>query len=48
VNFQIPEDMQESYGYMPISDEDKAKIFGGNLARLLDIDATKRRIKKSA
>ena len=34
-NFQIPEDMQEGYGYPPITDEDKAKMFGGNLGRLL-------------
>ena len=44
-NFQIPEDMQEGYGYPPITDEDKAKMFGGNLGRLLGIDTTKRRIK---
>ncbi|MFA6013004.1 MAG: amidohydrolase family protein [Desulfobacteraceae bacterium] len=43
-DFQIPEDMQEGYGYPPITDEDRAKIFGGNLGRLLGIDTTKRRI----
>ncbi|MDD5311996.1 MAG: amidohydrolase family protein [Dehalococcoidia bacterium] len=41
--FQIPLDMQESYGYPAITDEDRAKIFGLNLARLMGID-TKRRI----
>jgi len=45
-DFQIPEDMQDAYGYPPITDEDRAKIFGGNLGRLLGIDTTKRRIKK--
>jgi len=44
-SFQIPEDMQEGYGYLPITDEDRAKMFGGNLGRLLGIDTTKRRIK---
>jgi len=43
-DFQIPEDMQEGYGYPAITEEDKAKMFGGNLARLLGIDITKRRI----
>jgi hypothetical protein len=42
--FQIPEDMQEGYGYPPISEEDRRKIFGGNLGRLLGIDTTIRRI----
>jgi len=44
-DFQIPEDLQAQYGYPPITDEEKAKIFGGNLGRLLGIDTTKRRIK---
>lgn len=46
LKFQIPEDLQEQYGYQPITDEDRAKMFGGNLGRLLGIDTTKRRIKK--
>ena len=31
--------------YPAITDEDRAKIFGGNLGRLLGIDTSKRRIK---
>ena len=42
--FQIPEDMQKSYGFPAITDEDRAKIFGGNLGRLMGIDTSKRRI----
>jgi len=42
--FQIPEDMQIDYGYPGITDEDRKKIFGTNLAKLLGIDPTKRRI----
>ena len=42
-DFQMPEELQWKYGYLPLSDEDKRKIFGGNLAKLLDIDTTKRR-----
>jgi uncharacterized protein len=44
-DFQIPEDMQQGYGYPAITDEDRKKIFGGNLARLLGVDTTKRRIQ---
>ena len=44
--FQIPEDMQEGYGYLPITDEDRRKIFGENLGKLLGIDTSKRRVKK--
>jgi hypothetical protein len=42
--FQIPEDMREGYGYPEITDEDRRKIFGGNLAKLLGIDTSTRRI----
>lgn len=42
-DFQIPEELQWKYGYTPLSDEDKRKIFGGNLGGLLEIDTTKRR-----
>jgi hypothetical protein len=42
VEFHIPEDMQMDYGYQPITDEDRAKMFGGNLSRLMGIDTTKR------
>jgi len=42
--FQIPEELQWQYGYLPLTDEDKRKIFGGNLAGLLGIDPTVRRI----
>lgn len=40
--FQFPEDMQEGYGYPPLSDDDRANIFGLNLARLLDVEPVKR------
>lgn len=43
--FQIPEDMQRDYGYPAITDEDRAKMFGGNLGRLLGIDTSKRRVE---
>ena len=36
--FQIPEVLQEEFGYAPITDEDKAKIFGLNAARLFNVD----------
>jgi predicted TIM-barrel fold metal-dependent hydrolase len=46
-DFQIPEDMQRDYGYPALTDEDRAKIFGGNLAKLMGIDTKERRIKQS-
>ena len=44
-DFQMPKELQEKYGYPEISDEDKRKIFGGNLGKLLGTDTTKRRVK---
>ena len=41
----MPDDLKEGYGYPEITDEDKAKIFGKNLAGLLGIDTSKRRVK---
>jgi uncharacterized protein len=43
-NFHMPEDLQKDYGYAPVTDEIKAKVFGGNLAKLLNVD-TRRRVK---
>ena len=42
-DFQIPQDMQEDYGYPEITDEDRRKIFGENLGKLLNVDTSKRR-----
>lgn len=42
--FQFPEDMREGYGYPALTDEDRAKIFGLNLAGLLGVDASRRRV----
>jgi len=36
--FQIPENLQKDFGYAPISEDDKAKIFGPNLAGLYGVD----------
>ncbi len=41
--FQIREDIQEKYGYKPITPEIKAKIFGLNAARLYKIDVKAQR-----
>ncbi len=43
-NFQIPEDMREGYGYPEITDDHRRKIFGENLAGLLGVDTSKRRV----
>ncbi len=42
-SLDMPEELQEGYGYPPLTDEAKAKMFGGNMARLhnLDVDAVK-------
>jgi predicted TIM-barrel fold metal-dependent hydrolase len=44
-NFQFPKDMQEGYGYPEFTDDDRRKIFGENLGKLLGIDTSKRRVK---
>lgn len=41
-DFQIPEDMQQDYGYPAITDDDRRKIFGENLAGLLGIETHRR------
>ncbi len=41
-NFQFSQDLQESYGYKPLTTEDKAKMFGLNFAKLIGIEPVKR------
>ena len=43
-NLEMPEELQEKWGYKPIGEETKAKILGLNLAGLAKID-TKKRVK---
>lgn len=43
-DLQIPEELQWQYGYLPLTDEDKRKIFGSNLAGLMGIDSSVRRV----
>lgn len=38
LNFEIAQDLIEGYGYPQITDRDKEKILGLNIARLFDID----------
>jgi predicted TIM-barrel fold metal-dependent hydrolase len=38
MEMEIPEDLQDGYGYPQITHEDKRMILGGNMARLLGID----------
>ncbi len=40
--FQIPEDMQEGYGYPAITEQDRANIFGLNMAKLLKIEPARK------
>ncbi len=44
--FQIPQNLQDQFGYAPITAEDRRLIFGENLARLykVDIDAKRQEI----
>lgn len=46
-NYQIPDQLVEQYGYPQITDEDKTKILGLNLARLMGVDVEDRMKKIS-
>ena len=37
-DLEIPEDLQEDYGFPQITEEDKRKILGLNFARLMGVD----------
>lgn len=41
--FQIPQHLQDKFGYAPITDADRRLIFGENIARLYEIDIDARR-----
>jgi len=41
-NFQFSKDLQEGYGYKALTEDDKAKIFGLNYAKLIGIEPRKR------
>ncbi len=41
-DFQIPEDLQKGYGFKPLMESDKRKIFGENLTRILGITPKKK------
>lgn len=41
-DYQIPDDLREGYGYPEITDEDRRKIFGENLAGLIGIEPKRR------
>ena len=42
LNLQIPKDLQEGWGYPPITDQDKANMLGLNLAKLLNVKVPKK------
>jgi uncharacterized protein len=47
-NFQMTDEFIELYGYRKLTDEDKAKIFGLNAAKIYRIDPTAARCKADA
>jgi predicted TIM-barrel fold metal-dependent hydrolase len=47
-NLEMPEELQEKWGYPEITDEIRAKMLGLNLAKLTNIEPTKRAPAKSA
>jgi predicted TIM-barrel fold metal-dependent hydrolase len=38
LNLEIPEELQQGWGYPPITDEDRANMFGLNLAKMLEVE----------
>jgi hypothetical protein len=38
LNFEIPQDLRDGYGYPQVTEEDKRNILGLNFARLFDVD----------
>jgi hypothetical protein len=46
-NLEMPEELQEKWGYPEVTDEIRAKILGLNLAKLTNIEPTKRVPAKS-
>lgn len=42
LNMTMPQDLQEGYGYPDFTAEDRALVLGGNLARLLGIDLSRK------
>ncbi len=38
LDLEIPKELQEGWGYPPITDYDRANMLGLNLARLLDLE----------
>lgn len=48
LNLQIPKELQEGWGYPPITEQDRANMLGLNLASLLKVEVPKkyrRRVK---
>lgn len=48
MNLQIPEDLQDGWGFPEITHEDRRKILGGNFARIMGIDIEARRAEFAA
>jgi predicted TIM-barrel fold metal-dependent hydrolase len=42
LDLNIPKDLQEGWGYPPISDQDRANMLGVNLAKLLKVEVPKK------
>jgi len=42
LNLQIPKELQEGWGYPPITDHDRANMLGLNLAKLLNVKVPKK------